>query len=299
MTNPDPASLGLARLARPSGAFAMLALDQREGLRTMMAAHTDGPVADLALTDFKVEAARALTPAASAVLLDVDYGLAAVQQAGAIAPGCGLIVAADRLTQEPGGLVEWTEVNDDVFADEAIGAAADASKFLVIWRRGEEVERERTVRAFVDGCRRRGRPAIVEGIVRATDGQALDPARHADLVVEAAVELAHLGADLYKAEVPTLGAADDTAITEAAERLTAAIPCPWVVLSNGTPAARYPTAMLAACRGGADGFLAGRAIWTASLAADDVAAHLRSVALPRLVELGTAVDAAVGGRRGR
>ena len=263
----------------------------------MMAARGSEPAPDRALTDFKVEAAGVLTPAASAVLLDVDYGLAAVQQAGAVAPGCGLIVAADRLTQEPGGLVEWTEVNDDVFADDGIGAAADAYKFLVIWRRGEDAERERTVRAFVDGCRRRGRPAIVEGIVRSTDGQALAPERHADLVIEAAVELAHLGADLYKAEVPTLGAGDDDDISAAAERLSGAIPCPWVVLSNGTPAERYGTAMLAACRGGADGFLAGRAIWTASLAAHDVAAHLRAVALPRLAELGAAVDAAVG-RRG-
>jgi sulfofructosephosphate aldolase len=291
-TNPA----GLARLARPSGAFAMLALDQRESLRTMMAAHDAEPVPDRALTEFKVAAARALTGAASAVLLDVPFGLAAVQSAGAIASGCGLIVAADRLTQEPGGPVEWTEVDDEVLSDAAIGEVADAYKFLVIWRRGEDAERERTVRAFVDGCRRHGRPAIVEGIVRAPDGRPLAPDAHVDLVIEAAVELAGYGADLYKAEVPTLGAADDETITAAAQRLTSAIPCPWVVLSNGTSADRYRGAMLAACRGGAAGFLAGRAIWTASLAADDVAEHLRTVAAPRLADLGAAVDAAVAGR---
>ena len=51
--------------------------------------------------------------------------------------------------------------------------------------------------------------------------------------------------------------------------------------------------MLAACRGGASGFLAGRAIWTASLAAPDIEAHLADVAAPRLAKLATAVDLAV------
>jgi sulfofructosephosphate aldolase len=112
-------------------------------------------------------------------------------------------------------------------------------------------------------------------------------------VIQAAAELSALGADLYKAEVPALGASKHAAIQEAAGRLTAAIPCPWVVLSNGTPAARFDGAMLAACRGGAGGFLAGRAIWSASLAASDLAAHLGAVAAPRLAALGPAVDAAV------
>ena len=306
----------LSALARPSGAFAMLALDQRESLRTMLAAapsrsatadgssvaERPGPVPDDALATFKIEAARALTSAASAVLLDVDTGVGPVRDAGAIAAGCGLIVAADRLTQAPGGPVEWTEVDERVLDDESIQRIADAYKLLVIWRPGEEAERERVVRSFVAACRRLERPAIVEGIARpagagaGTGDASLGPAAHADLVVEAARELAGLGADLYKGEVPTLGAADDGTIAAAAERVTAAIDCPWVVLSNGTPADRFDTAMLAACRGGADGFLAGRAIWTASIAAPDRVHHLETVAAPRLAALAAAVDEVVGGR---
>ena len=289
----------LARLARPSHAFAMLALDQRESLRTMLSTSRGSPepVADESLRAFKVAAARALTPGASAVLLDVEYGLWTVRDAGAIAPGCGLIVAADRLTQEPGGPVEWTEVDEDVLADDAIAAIADAYKLLVIWRPGEERERARVVRRFIDAAHDRGRAAIVEGIVRGREGQAIPAADHAAVVLAAATELAGSGADLYKAEVPTLGSAADEAITAAARALTDAIPCPWVVLSNGTTAERFDGAMLAACRGGADGFLAGRALWTASIAAPDPDDHLRSVAAPRLVALGAAVEAAIAERR--
>jgi sulfofructosephosphate aldolase len=287
----------LSRLRRPSGAFAMLALDQRESLRTMIAdaagVSPDGPP-DAALTAFKVAAARALTPHASGVLLDVPLGLAPAREAGAIADGCGILVAADRLTQAPGGPVERTDVDVGVLADDAIASVADAYKLLVIWRRGEAAERRATVAAFVAGCRARGRAALVEGIVRGPDDTSPpDPEAHADLVLEAAVELAGLGADLYKAEVPTLGRSDDGAIARHAERLTAALPCPWVVLSNGTPAARFGSAMLAACRGGASGFLAGRAIWADAFASGDVERHLAAVSVPRLQQLAAAVDDAV------
>jgi sulfofructosephosphate aldolase len=288
----------LAALARPSGAFAMLALDQREGLRTML--QSAGRRSDhRALTEFKVAAARALAGSASAVLIDVEYGLAAVREAGAIPPGCALIVAADRLTQAPGGPVEWTEVDDAVLADDEIASVADAYKLLVIVRPGEESARARIVEAFVRACRARKRPAIVEGIVRGDDGTSVAARDHADRVIDAAVELTSLGADLYKAEIPTLGAADDGAIQAVAERLTTAIPRPWVVLSNGTPAERFDGAMLAACRGGASGFLAGRAIWSASIAAPNPETHLATVAAPRLATLGAAVDEAVRARTSR
>lgn len=288
-----PGSPGLMALARPSGGFAMLALDQRESLRAMLAAQRSGPVADAEIARFKVDAARALSSFASAILVDAGVGLPAIRDARALAPGCALIVAADRLTQQPGGPVEWTEVDDAVVADDGLASEAAAFKLLVIWRRGEERPRARVVTAFVDACRRRGRPAILEGIVRLEGGATLDPGGHASLVREAAVELTSFGPDLYKAEVPTLGAADDEAIESASAELTAAIRCPWVVLSNGTSPERFDAATVAACRGGASGFLAGRAIWTASISAPDPAAHLQAVAAPRLARLAEAVDAAI------
>ncbi|HEY7591116.1 MAG TPA: hypothetical protein VH723_08995 [Candidatus Limnocylindrales bacterium] len=282
-----PRADGLAALARPSGAFAMVALDQRESLRTMLGAASPGRrVADRDLTDFKVAAARALTPHASAVLLDVDFGLAPARRAGAITAGCGLIVAADRLVQERGGLVEDTDVDDAVLADDAIAAVADAYKLLVIWRRdGAHADRNRVVERFLDACRRRGRPGVVEGVVRIEPGD-----DHPAAVLDAARELAGHGPDLYKAEVPTLGRADEAAIARASERITAALDCPWVVLSNGVDPERFDDAAGAACRGGASGFLAGRAIWTASLAAADVERHLVDVAAPRLRRLAESID---------
>jgi sulfofructosephosphate aldolase len=286
---------GLHALARPSGAFAMLALDQRESLRTMLAerAEPGQTVPDRALSAFKVNAAGILSPFASAVLLDVAFGLGPVIDAGVVPPGCGLVVAADRLEQPPGGLVEDTAVDDSVFDDPFVAERADAYKLLVIWRRGRDrARRAATVRAFLDACRKRGRPGIIEGIVRPEPGERLIPAHHAELAREAAVELTEHGPDLYKGEVPSLGLATDDDITDAARRLTEALPCPWVVLSNGVRPVRFDDAALAACRGGASGFLAGRAIWLESIAADDPTAHLEAVAAPRLASLAARVDGA-------
>jgi sulfofructosephosphate aldolase len=52
----------------------------------------------------------------------------------------------------------------------------------------------------------------------------------------------------------------------------------------------FPGAVEAACKGGASGFLAGRALWTATLAADDPTGLLRERSVPRLLELGEIVD---------
>jgi sulfofructosephosphate aldolase len=65
---------------------------------------------------------------------------------------------------------------------------------------------------------------------------------------------------------------------------------PWVVLSQGVPQDEFPAAVETACRGGARGFLAGRALWTNTLAADDPTVLLRSQSVPRLQELGEIVD---------
>ena len=61
---------------------------------------------------------------------------------------------------------------------------------------------------------------------------------------------------------------------------------PWVVLSQGVAADDFPAAVEASCKGGASGFLAGRALWTATLAADDPTELLRERSVPRLRELG-------------
>ena len=87
----------LTKLARPSGALAMVAVDQREALRGMFAAHQSTPVPDSQLTQFKVDVARELSPFASALLVDQEFGIDAIIDQKALRGSCGLIAAADLL----------------------------------------------------------------------------------------------------------------------------------------------------------------------------------------------------------
>ena len=73
-------------LTRDSGAFAMLAIDQRESMRAMFAATQQEPVSDAQLTGFKLAALRALTPLASAVLIDRQFGWRQAIDQQAVAP---------------------------------------------------------------------------------------------------------------------------------------------------------------------------------------------------------------------
>ena len=76
--------------------------------------------------------------------------------------------------------------------------------------------------------------------------------------------------------------------------LTKTIASPWVVLSSGVPPEQFPAAVEWACREGASGFLAGRAVWRGVLGRPDLEAALRAEAAPRLEQLAAVVDRIAG-----
>jgi sulfofructosephosphate aldolase len=81
----------LDALARENGTFVMVAMDQRESLRTMFREHGRDS-SDERIERFKVAVARELAPHASGFLIDGTY-------LDAVAPfvAHGLIIAVDRL----------------------------------------------------------------------------------------------------------------------------------------------------------------------------------------------------------
>ena len=108
--------------------------------------------------------------------------------------------------------------------------------------------------------------------------------------MEAARELAPSRPSVYKCQVPDGGRGALAHLAVQAERIDAVVDVPWVVLSQGVAAADFPKAVEAACRGGASGFLAGRALWTDALDAPDRDAALRGPCTDRLRLLGDIVD---------
>lgn len=276
----------LDAIARPTGTFAMVAMDQRESLRHMFDVAGRGRPADDVLVDFKVAVADELGPLASGFLIDRQYGFERVREL--MPASTGLILAADALTQEDGGPVEETAI-DDVVARHPLDGVS-ALKLLIIWRRDEKrEERVALAERFVALARERGVLSVLEPVVRVTPGEA---DWDADVAIrEAARELAPLGADLYKAQVPLAGEGDEAAQREASAALNACMTGPWVVLSQGVAQDRFEAAVRAACLEGASGFLAGRALWSDIVGSDDVRGGLRERSVPRLQSLIDTVDA--------
>lgn len=267
------------------GNFSMLAIDQRESLRQMLASaagvHT---VADERLVDFKVAVVQSLTPFASATLIDRDYGLAAAQVSQ-----CPVILAADVLSSTAPGLpVNHAELDEGVNEDVIANFGATALKMLVPWLPDQRASAIELSEKFMELCRQTGMLGIIEGVVRPSDLATWSDADKNDALVDAAQDLGSVGPHLYKAEVPLFGAGDRDVIVRTAGRVTDAIDCPWVVLSSGVPAERFPAAVAMSREGGASGFLAGRAIWADAITAPDPLEFLASRSTDRLVNLATA-----------
>lgn len=290
-----PTHLDLSPLQRPNGGFAMLAIDQREAMRNMFAEHTSEPVTDQNLQDFKVASARILTPYASAVLVDKQFAFDAVVEQGAIAPGCGLIAAADHFESANGELVGRVTIDPSVVPARVSEQGAVALKLLVLWREDEPAAgRIEIVEEFVDLCRTSGLISIIEPVSRGrADRRPCDAEAG---VLAAARELGRIGADLYKAEVPLKGQGDADEIRRRCAEITAAVDSPWVVLSSGVPEEVFPSAVRAAMIEGASGFLAGRAVWASCIGAADVEHELATAAVRRLQNLVAIVDEQMAAR---
>lgn len=280
-------------LARPSGGFAMLAVDQREALRAMMTDARGGTITDATLTEFKVAAARVLSPYASGILVDPQFGWEAVTADGAVADTCAAIAAVDLFTPNEREFVAQSVIDDSLDLAQFKQQGAKALKLLVLWRPDESsAGRIAMVRDFVARCRAHDLVSIVEPVSRGPIAGG-----ECDLeagVIAAARELGDLGADIYKSEVPTHGHGTDAELTDGCKELTDLINGPWVVLSSGVPADRFPDAVRLACRAGASGFLAGRAVWASVVGAENWTAELERVSVPRLRRLGEIVDDSIG-----
>ncbi|HEU5475529.1 MAG TPA: hypothetical protein VFV67_33215 [Actinophytocola sp.] len=278
--------MSLDALARPSGGLAMVAMDQRESLRSMIAAQRGGPVDDDTLIRFKLAVAREVGRHASGFLIDREYGFRTVTEERLLPPDCGLILAADSLSYQDDGRVSDTVIDRVIDPGEARSRGAAALKLLVVWRNDGNADRRIGMAAeFVRSCAAAGLMSVLEGVIRPAPGE--NPDR---LQVDAARELGALRPALYKTQMPRAGVGDPAEVADVCTRITNAMPVPWVVLSQGVSIADFPRTVELACRSGASGFLAGRAIWSDTVGAADPVPLLRERSVARLYWLAELVD---------
>lgn len=282
--------IGLDAIADEAGNFAIVAMDQRNTLRRMFASHGI-EASDDDMRKAKIDVAGALTQDATAILLDPQLGVAAVQNAGALASGCGLLIAA-----EPTDRGDYNGEPRPYLIPEQNAAwvkemGGQAVKFLVMMnpqrpmKAGEPdltAETVELVQSIVDDCRAVGIPSVIENLIYAPPGaDAMSPDQRAEAIITSAELLNSTKPDLLKLEYP--------GSVEACRRLSSVLTVPWAVLSAGVDFDVFSDVIRISCdEGGASGFIAGRSVWKEAIglpAGPERDSFMNDIARPRLVAL--------------
>ncbi|MCL2780723.1 MAG: hypothetical protein FWD74_04415 [Actinomycetia bacterium] len=284
----------LDRIATENGTFAIIAMDQRNTLRRMFTA-VGREGTDEELRQAKVDVARELTGLASGLLSDPTYGVPAIAAAGALAPSCGLLVAAEPATRDSYQGEPRSHRDPALNAQWVLDQGGHALKFFVQLRGDRPApaagepdlveECVRMCRQIAADCRATGVPCVIENLIYPIPGQELTPQRRATAIIESARALNDLDIDLLKLEYP--------GSPQACRELAGVLTHPWAVLSAGVPFDQFQDAMRVAFDdGGAAGFIAGRSVWREAVALDGQPRQefLTTVARPRLAELIAVAD---------
>lgn len=283
---------GLRRMADERGHFTMVALDQRPPIANLVAARRGITAAEVGFDDMvavKRLLVELLGTQASAMLLDPNYAFPAALAQLPARTGLVATLEDHRFLDTPGGRLSHSIVDWSVGKIRRCGA--DGVKVLAWYRPDaapDMAARQRDyVRAIGEDCRRHDIPYVLELLVYPFAGAAGHTSDYTEapeklpaLVLESVREFAQpkYGVDLFKLESPLPGATlperDDGAAHRAAQAHFNAMGAicrdagiPWVMLSAGVTAAQFLRVMQYAYAAGANGFLAGRAIWWNALQA--------------------------------
>jgi len=259
---------GLQQISDETGRFTMVAMDQRGSLQKML--HPENPQAATysEMEAVKLGVTEALAPVASGYLLDPEYGVGPTINRFVLPGRTGLLVSLETSGYERQGDWRLTTLLEGWSVEKVRRMGASAAKLLVYFN--PEAPRDIVnhqvdiVRSVADECRRRDIAFVCEPMSYPVDEPEEEFARHkADVIVRTAEVLSPLGIDVLKAEFPgdPKVTPDRDQLLQNCERLSHATTVPWVVLSAGADFERFRPMVELACRGGACGFLAGRAIW--------------------------------------
>ena len=260
---------GVQQLTDAHGVFTMLALDHRGSLRKALNPAAPAQVPYEALVDLKLLLTRALAPLASAVLLDPIYGAAQAVGQCALPGDVGLVVSLEASGYEGAETARRTALIPGWDVGKCKRMGASAAKLLLYYHPEAATarEQEQLVARVGRACQAHDLPFLLEPM-----SYAVDPAlpksspafarQRPRIVEETARRLVPLGVDVLKAEFPADLQYDSPAqALDHCRRLTDAVPVPWVLLSAAVDYDLFRQQVEIACRGGASGFLAGRAIW--------------------------------------
>lgn len=259
---------GLNTTSTAGHTFTILAFDQRGTYHKMLPAGTPHETAMQIKRDIVV----ALSPNVSAVLLDAELGMqAAFDMPGSI----GLLLALEKSGYSGDSTYRKIDFTEGWTVSKIQEVGASAVKLLAYYHPesgalAEEIES--VIDTVRDDCHRHDIPLFVEPMSYSLDKsvakESADFAKtRPGIVKETARRLSKLGMDVLKLEFPvdTTFESDQRAWQAACEAVSEVSEVPWVLLSAGVNFDVFEPQVQVACRAGASGFLAGRAIWKESI----------------------------------
>lgn len=274
---------GIMACADARGVIAALAMDQRGSLQKMLAAAGRGAaVSDEDLVRFKTAVTAALSPHASAILLDPEYGLPAVKVKAA---PTGLLLAYEKSGYDTTTAGRLPDLIPEWSVRRLAEAGADAIKLLVHYDPDDAPAINTVKQAFIERvgaeCAAVDAPLFLEivGYQDGLDEKGLEFARlKPGKVARAMAEFSRprYGVDVLKVEVPVnmkfvagTAAFSGTAAYTRREALAhfreaaAAAGKPFIYLSAGVSDAVFRETLELAIEAGTafSGILCGRATW--------------------------------------
>ncbi|HEL0593212.1 TPA: tagatose-bisphosphate aldolase [Streptococcus equi subsp. zooepidemicus] len=268
------------------GIISALAFDQRGALKRMMAAHQDTEPAPWQIEALKALVSEELTPYASSILLDPEYGLPATKVRD---EKSGLLLAYEQTGYDttttsrlPDCLVDWS-------VKRLKEAGADAVKFLLYYDvDGDEYinqQKQAYIERIGSECQAEEIPFFLELLTydeAITDNQSVAFAKLKAHKVNEAMKVfsaERFGVDVLKVEVPVNmayveGFAEGEVVYSKEEAMQAfrdqeaASHLPYIYLSAGVSASLFQETLVFAAEAGArfNGVLCGRATWSGAVA---------------------------------
>lgn len=200
---------GINAVADEKGIIAAAAMDQRGSLKKAIAKAKGGDSSDAELSEFKAIVTEVLTPHASAILMDPEYGLEAISHR---AKNAGVLLAYEKTGYDvavkgrlPDLLPEWS-------VRRLVEAGADAIKILLYYDPDDDQQVNTIKHAFIERigaeCRANDVPFFLEPICYSDeigDDKSIEFARaKPEKVTRYMQEFSkpEYGVDILKVEVP-------------------------------------------------------------------------------------------------
>jgi tagatose 1,6-diphosphate aldolase len=286
---------GLQQVSNDLAIFTITALDHRGSLKRALAKATpDRSIGFNEVVQEKIRLTRALAPFSTAVLLDPVYGAGPCIAAGAIPPGCGLLIALEESGYDETEAGRFTKLTPEWSVEKIKRTGAAAVKVLLFYHPANEAaaHQEAFVSEVAKACAELDIAFFLEPMSYpfepgVSKSDPMFAATKHEVVLETVRRLGPLGADVLKLEFPDEPAheTDESRMREHVRALSEASPVPWVLLSEGKDYPTFQRQVEIACQEGASGFLGGRAIWQEAMTLArpaDRDGFLARVAVPRL-----------------